>query len=74
MPRFYFDVREGACFIPDEEGLEVANLDQAEREAAKAEKVTSLLRPVGRNRAATSRRPRSKAPSWLRLSTISLPI
>jgi hypothetical protein len=33
-----------------------------------------LLRPVGRNRAAANRRPRSKAPSWLRLSTNSLPI
>ena len=36
MPRFYFDVHEGARFIPDDEGLELANLDRAEREAAKA--------------------------------------
>ncbi len=34
MPRFYFDVREGASFIPDDEGLEFASLDEAEREAA----------------------------------------
>ncbi|ANY78444.1 hypothetical protein BB934_09560 [Microvirga ossetica] len=34
MPRFYFDVREGARFIPDEEGLELESLDAAEREAA----------------------------------------
>lgn len=34
MPRFYFDVREGARFIPDDEGLEFANLDAAEHEAA----------------------------------------
>jgi hypothetical protein len=34
MPRFYFDVREGATFIPDEEGLEFASLDAAEHEAA----------------------------------------
>jgi hypothetical protein len=34
MPRFYFDVREGAIFIPDEEGLEFASLDAAEHEAA----------------------------------------
>jgi hypothetical protein len=34
MPRFYFDVREGASFIPDEEGLEFASLDAAEHEAA----------------------------------------
>ncbi|SCY66622.1 DUF6894 family protein [Microvirga guangxiensis] len=34
MPRFYFDVREGARFIPDEEGLEFDGLDAAEHEAA----------------------------------------
>ena len=34
MPRFSFDVREGARFIPDEEGLEFASLDAAEHEAA----------------------------------------
>jgi hypothetical protein len=34
MPRFYFDVREGATFIPDEEGLEFESLD-AEYEAAR---------------------------------------
>ncbi|MEZ0171664.1 hypothetical protein [Microvirga sp. TS319] len=34
MPRFYFDVREGASFTPDEEGLEFDTLDAAEREAA----------------------------------------
>ncbi|MEZ0171108.1 hypothetical protein [Microvirga sp. TS319] len=36
MPRFYFDVREGTSFTPDEEGLEFASLDGAEREAATA--------------------------------------
>lgn len=36
MPRFYFDVREGATFIPDEEGLEFDGLDGAEYEAARA--------------------------------------
>jgi hypothetical protein len=36
MPRFYFDVREGARFIPDEEGIEFTSLDEAEREAATA--------------------------------------
>jgi hypothetical protein len=35
MPRFYFDVREGATFIPDEEGLEFESLDAAEYEAAR---------------------------------------
>ncbi len=36
MPRFYFDVREGSRFVPDEEGLEFDSLDAAEREAATA--------------------------------------
>ena len=36
MPLFYFDVREGARFTPDEEGLEFDSLDTAEREAAVA--------------------------------------
>jgi hypothetical protein len=34
MPRFYFDVREGTTFVPDEEGMEFESLDAAEREAA----------------------------------------
>lgn len=36
MPRFYFDIREGTHFIPDETGLEFDSLDAAEREAASA--------------------------------------
>jgi hypothetical protein len=36
MPLFYFDAREGSKFIPDEEGVELANVDAAEREAATA--------------------------------------
>jgi hypothetical protein len=36
VPRFYFDVREGASFTPDDEGLELDSLDAAEREAATA--------------------------------------
>ena len=36
MPRFYFDVREGARFAPDDDGLEFPDLDAAEREAAQA--------------------------------------
>ena len=36
MPRFYFDVREGSRFVPDEEGLEFPDLDGAERAAAEA--------------------------------------
>ncbi|MET0527351.1 MAG: hypothetical protein ABW003_03235 [Microvirga sp.] len=36
MPRFYFDVREGTRFAPDDDGLEFPDLDAAEREAAEA--------------------------------------
>jgi len=36
MPRFYFDVREGTKFFPDEEGLEFDSLEAAEHEAATA--------------------------------------
>jgi hypothetical protein len=35
VPCFYFDVREGARFIPDEEGSELDSLDAAEYEAAR---------------------------------------
>jgi hypothetical protein len=34
MPRFYFDVREGTRFSPDDEGLDYRDLDEAERVAA----------------------------------------
>jgi hypothetical protein len=33
MPRFYFDVREGGRFAPDEEGADFDSLDAAEHEA-----------------------------------------
>lgn len=36
MPRFYFDVREGTSFTPDDEGQELESLDAAERMAAEA--------------------------------------
>ena len=36
MPRFYFDLREGGMFSPDDEGLEFPDLNAAEREAAEA--------------------------------------
>ena len=36
MPQFYFDVREGSTFMPDDEGLEFNSLDDAEYEAARA--------------------------------------
>ncbi len=47
MPRFYFDVREGARFIPDEQGLEFASLDAAEQEAA------TTAAEIGRDRLPT---------------------
>ena len=36
MPRFFFDVREGTRFAPDEDGLEFPDLNAAEREAAES--------------------------------------
>jgi hypothetical protein len=36
VPRFYFDVREGESFTPDDEGQEFASLDAAERMAAES--------------------------------------
>lgn len=36
MPHFYFDIREGRCFIPDEVGVDLDRLDAAEHEAARA--------------------------------------
>ena len=33
MPRFYFDMRKGAEFIPDLDGIELDSLDAAEQEA-----------------------------------------
>jgi hypothetical protein len=44
VPRFYFDVREGASFTPDEGGLEFDSLDGAERAAAE------LAADLGRDR------------------------
>ena len=34
MPRFFFDVREGLRFVPDDDGLEFPGIDAAEDEAA----------------------------------------
>ena len=35
VPRFYFDVREGGRFMPDETGIELDSLDAAEHEATR---------------------------------------
>jgi hypothetical protein len=53
MPRFYFDVREGVRFAPDEEGLEFPDV-AAEREAATtAAEIGRDLLPKGAARAVT---------------------
>lgn len=36
MPLFFFDVREGVRFVPDERGLELPDIGAAEQEAAEA--------------------------------------
>jgi hypothetical protein len=48
MPRFYFDVREGTRFVPDEDGLEFESLDAAEHDAA------CTAAEIGRDRLPTS--------------------
>jgi uncharacterized protein DUF6894 len=54
VPRFYFDVREGARFVPDDEGLEFQDLDAAEREAAEtAAQIGRDKLPKGGNRNVT---------------------
>jgi hypothetical protein len=54
VPRYYFDVCEGPRFIPDADGMELPDLDAAEREAA--ETVVSIgrdLLPKGKARDVT---------------------
>ena len=54
MPLFYFDIREGTRFIPDEEGIEYRDLDAAERAAAKcAADISRDLLPKGEVREVT---------------------
>ena len=36
LPIFYFDIREGETFYEDDEGIEMADLDAAEQEAAES--------------------------------------
>lgn len=54
MPRFYFDVREGSSFVPDDEGLQFDGIDHAEREAAiAAAEIGRDKLPTGDARAVT---------------------
>jgi hypothetical protein len=47
MSRYFFDVREGARFTPDDEGFDFDSLDAAEHEAA------STAAEIGRDRLPT---------------------
>jgi hypothetical protein len=54
MPRFFFDTREDDSFIPDDEGIELADLTAAEQEALEA--AASIARdklPAGEARSVT---------------------
>ncbi len=54
MPRFYFDLREGASLIPDDEGLECDSLEVVEREAvAGAAHIVQNQQPKGSSRTVT---------------------
>jgi hypothetical protein len=54
MPHFYFDVREGVRFVPDEDGLEFVDIGAAENEAAEsAASIGRDLLPKGVARSVT---------------------
>lgn len=36
MPRYYFDSRDNETFIPDEDGVEIATLDEVKLTASRA--------------------------------------
>ena len=36
MPRFYFDIREGDNFAPDEDGMELSSLQDVQEEATRS--------------------------------------
>ena len=35
MPRFYFDIRDGESFVPDEDGLEFPTINEARDDASR---------------------------------------
>jgi hypothetical protein len=47
MPRYYFDIREGDEFFPDEEGIELRTLQAVQEEAARS--LADLARDAARN-------------------------
>ena len=54
MPHFFFDIREGVRFTPDDEGLEFTGIDAAEHEAAEtAAAIGRDLLPKGVARSVT---------------------
>jgi hypothetical protein len=36
VPRYYFDIREGEDFAPDDEGLELPSIERVQEEAARS--------------------------------------
>jgi uncharacterized protein DUF6894 len=50
MPRYFFDIRDGEELIPDEEGMELPDLDAAFREAARS---LAEISPMGRRNVAS---------------------
>ena len=36
MPRYYFDIREGDDFAPDDEGLELSSIQAVQEQAARS--------------------------------------
>ena len=53
MARYFFDMREGQTFTPDDVGLEFDSLDAAEHEAACAAEIGRDRLPKGNGREVT---------------------
>ena len=48
MPRYYFDIRQGDDFAPDDEGLELSSLQAVQEEAARS--LADMARDAVRNK------------------------